>query len=110
MSGMLARLREFVEHDLLAAVGRDTELTVLGRQLVGPVRNLILHVHATVDVAWLAISHPCPLFAARVDENAKLIGIVAVSTYCSPSLVTPNRRHHVSHFSSGYPAPATRIA
>lgn len=50
MSGMLARLREFFEDDLLAAVGRNMELTVLGRQLVGPVRDLILHVHATVGM------------------------------------------------------------
>jgi LysR family nod box-dependent transcriptional activator len=48
MSGMLARLREFFEDDLLAAVGRNMELTVLGRQLEAPVRDLILHVHATV--------------------------------------------------------------
>jgi LysR family nod box-dependent transcriptional activator len=50
MSGMLARLREFFEDDLLASVGRNMELTVLGRQLVGPVRDLILHVHATVGM------------------------------------------------------------
>lgn len=50
MSGMLSRLREFFEDDLLAAVGRNMELTVLGRQLVGPVRDLILHVHATVGI------------------------------------------------------------
>ncbi|QBE62098.1 LysR family transcriptional regulator [Pseudoduganella lutea] len=50
MSGMLSRLREFFEDDLLAAVGRNMELTVLGRQLVGPVRDLILHVHATVGM------------------------------------------------------------
>lgn len=50
MSGMLARLREFFEDDLLAAVGRNMELTVLGRQLVGQVRDLILHIHATVGM------------------------------------------------------------
>jgi len=50
MSGMLARLREFFEDDLLAAVGRNMELTVLGRHLVGPVRDLILHIHATVGM------------------------------------------------------------
>jgi DNA-binding transcriptional LysR family regulator len=50
MSGMLARLREFFEDDLLAAVGRNMELTVLGRQLVGPVHDLILHIQATVGI------------------------------------------------------------
>jgi DNA-binding transcriptional LysR family regulator len=50
MSGMLARLREFFEDELLAAVGRNMELTVLGRQLVGPVRDLILQVQATVGI------------------------------------------------------------
>jgi LysR family nod box-dependent transcriptional activator len=50
MSGMLARLREFFEDDLLASVGRNMELTVLGQQLVGPVRDLILHIHTTVGM------------------------------------------------------------
>ena len=50
MSGMLARLREFFEDELLAAVGRNMELTVLGRQLMGPVRDLILQVQATVSI------------------------------------------------------------
>jgi DNA-binding transcriptional LysR family regulator len=50
MSGMLARLREFFEDDLLASVGRNMELTVLGRELEGPVRDLILHIHATVGM------------------------------------------------------------
>ena len=50
MSGMLARLREFFEDELLAAVGRNMEPTVLGRQLEAPVRDLILHIHATVGM------------------------------------------------------------
>jgi DNA-binding transcriptional LysR family regulator len=50
MSGMLARLREFFEDDLLASVGRNMEPTVLGRQLEGPVRDLILHIQATVGM------------------------------------------------------------
>lgn len=50
MSGMLARLREFFEDDILAAVGRNMEPTVLGRQLEGPVRDLILHIQATVGM------------------------------------------------------------
>ena len=43
-----ARRRQI--NETLAAVGRNMELTVLGRQLVGPVRDLILHVHATVGM------------------------------------------------------------
>lgn len=50
MSGMLARLREFFEDELLAAVGRNMEPTVLGRQLEAPVRDLILHIQATVGM------------------------------------------------------------
>ncbi len=50
MSGMLARLRDFFEDDLLAAVGRNMELTVLGRQLEAPLRDLILHIQATVSM------------------------------------------------------------
>ena len=50
MSGMLARLREFFEDDLLGAVGRNMELTALGRKMEGPLRELLLHIHTTVGI------------------------------------------------------------
>jgi LysR family nod box-dependent transcriptional activator len=50
MSGMLARLREFFEDDLLGSVGRNMELTALGRKMEGPLRELLLHIHTTVGI------------------------------------------------------------
>lgn len=50
MSGMLARLREFFEDELLGAVGRHMELTALGRKMEGPLRELLLHIQSTVDM------------------------------------------------------------
>jgi LysR family nod box-dependent transcriptional activator len=50
ISGMLARLREYFEDPLLAPVGRQMELTPLGRELAEPVRNLLLQVQSTVAI------------------------------------------------------------
>jgi LysR family nod box-dependent transcriptional activator len=50
ISGMLARLRVYFEDDLLVQVGRQMELTPLGRDLADPVRQLLLQIHATVGI------------------------------------------------------------
>ena len=50
ISGMLARLRIFFEDDLLVQVGRQMELTPLGRELADPVRQLLLQIQATVTL------------------------------------------------------------
>lgn len=50
ISGMLARLRVFFEDDLLVQVGRQMELTPLGRELADPVRQLLLQIQATVTL------------------------------------------------------------
>jgi DNA-binding transcriptional LysR family regulator len=50
ISGMLARLREYFEDELLVPVGRHMELTPLGRDLANPVRELLLQIQATVAI------------------------------------------------------------
>lgn len=50
ISGMLARLRVYFEDDLLVQVGRQMELTPLGRELADPVRQLLLQIQATVTL------------------------------------------------------------
>lgn len=50
VSGMLARLRVFFEDDLLVQTGRQLELTPLGRELVDPVRELLMHIQATLSI------------------------------------------------------------
>lgn len=50
LSGMLARLRDFFEDELLRPVGRNLEWTPLGARLAEPVRDLILQIQATVAI------------------------------------------------------------
>lgn len=48
MSGMLARLREYFDDQLIVPVGRRMELTPLGEQLVEKVNDLMLRLDATL--------------------------------------------------------------
>ena len=48
MSGGLARLREFFQDELLVSMGRQMMLTPLARDLVQPVRDVLLQVQATI--------------------------------------------------------------
>ena len=50
MSGVLARLREHFDDRLLVPVGRTLQLTPRAETLVGPVRDIILKVDATLGV------------------------------------------------------------
>ncbi|MBS0452702.1 MAG: LysR family transcriptional regulator [Proteobacteria bacterium] len=50
MSGVLARLREYFEDQLLVPVGRSMQLTPRAESLIEPVRNIILQVDATLGV------------------------------------------------------------
>lgn len=50
VSGMLARLRVFFDDELLVQMGRQLELTPLGRTLEVPVRELLMHIHATLAI------------------------------------------------------------
>lgn len=50
ISGMLAKLREYFDDELLVPVGRNLELTPLARELVQPVRDLLLQVQTIVAI------------------------------------------------------------
>src|SRR5215470_9188357 len=48
MSGALARLRRAFDDDLLVPIGRRMDLTPLGRELVQPVRDILLQIRNTM--------------------------------------------------------------
>ncbi|MBB3004678.1 DNA-binding transcriptional LysR family regulator [Paraburkholderia tropica] len=50
ISGMLAKLREYFDDELLVPVGRNLELTPRARELVQPVRDLLLQVQTIVAI------------------------------------------------------------
>ncbi|AOJ06817.1 LysR family transcriptional regulator [Burkholderia mayonis] len=50
ISGMLGRLREYFDDDLLVSVGRNLELTPLARELAQPVREVLLQVQTVVSI------------------------------------------------------------
>ncbi|WP_322047964.1 LysR family transcriptional regulator [Paraburkholderia sp. J67] len=50
ISGMLAKLREYFDDELLVPVGRNLELTPLALELVQPVRDLLLQVQTIVAI------------------------------------------------------------
>lgn len=50
ISGMLGKLREYFDDELLAPVGRNLELTPLAAELVQPVRDLLLQVQTIVAI------------------------------------------------------------
>jgi len=49
MSGALRRLRRFFDDELLVRVGRDLELTAVGRDLVEPVQEILLLIQRAID-------------------------------------------------------------
>jgi LysR family nod box-dependent transcriptional activator len=50
ISGMLARLREYFDDELLVQVGRTLELTPLAQELAVPVRNVLLQIQTVVSL------------------------------------------------------------
>jgi DNA-binding transcriptional LysR family regulator len=48
-SGVLARLREYFDDDLLTQVGRNMVRTPLAESLVDPVRSVLLQIQATIE-------------------------------------------------------------
>lgn len=78
ISGMLARLRVYFEDDLLVQVGRQMELTPLGRDLADPVRQLILQIQATVAIR--------PALSIASERRHFRI---TVSDYAVPILIAP---------------------
>jgi LysR family transcriptional regulator, nod-box dependent transcriptional activator len=49
-SGVLARLREFFEDELLVQVGRNMMRTALAESLVEPVRNILMQIESTIEI------------------------------------------------------------
>lgn len=49
-SGVLSRLRDYFEDELLVQVGRNMVLTPLAEGLAEPVRNVMLQIRATVEI------------------------------------------------------------
>lgn len=78
IAGMLARLRLYFEDDLLVQVGRQMELTPLGRDLADPVRQLLLQIQATVSIR--------PTLAIATERRHFRI---TVSDYAIPILMAP---------------------
>jgi LysR family nod box-dependent transcriptional activator len=50
MSGMLSRLRDYFEDELMTQVGRGMQRTPLGDELAGPVRELLMQVDSTIGL------------------------------------------------------------
>lgn len=48
-SGVLARLREYFEDELLVQVGRNMVMTPLAASLEGPVRSVLLQIQSTIE-------------------------------------------------------------
>jgi DNA-binding transcriptional LysR family regulator len=48
-SGVLSRLREYFEDELLVQVGRNMVLTPLAESLCDPVRNVLLQIQSTIE-------------------------------------------------------------
>lgn len=48
-SGVLARLREYFEDELLTQVGRNMALTPLAESLADPVRSVLLQIQSTIE-------------------------------------------------------------
>ncbi len=98
MSAALQKLREFFEDPLLVRVGRDLQLTPRGLSLVGPVREALLQVQATLGTQ--------PTFDPRtVQRTFTLIVSADALLRVMPTVLqrlsreAPGIRCHIEHFS-----------
>lgn len=78
MSGMLARLRDYFEDELMVQVGRGMQRTPLGDELAGPVRELLMQVDSTI-----ALRHEF------VPQEAQRHFRIAASDYSVSVLLAP---------------------
>lgn len=85
-SGVLARLREYFEDDLLVQVGRTMMLTPVAANLELPVRELLLHIQRTVELR--------PAFDPATSERH--FRIVSSDFPATVLLAELSRRLHVS--------------
>jgi DNA-binding transcriptional LysR family regulator len=98
MSAALQKLREYFEDPLLVRVGRDMQLTPRGLSLVGPVRDALLQIQATLGTQ--------PSFDPRtVQRTFTLIVSADALLRVMPTVFrrlaqeAPGIRCHVEHFS-----------
>jgi DNA-binding transcriptional LysR family regulator len=98
MSAALQKLREFFDDQLLVRVGRDMQLTPRGLSLVGPVREALLQVQATLGTQ--------PTFDPRtVQRTFTLIVSADALLRVMPAVLqrlsreAPGIRCHIEHFS-----------
>jgi LysR family transcriptional regulator, nod-box dependent transcriptional activator len=98
MSAALQKLRDYFDDPLLVRVGRDLQLTPRGLSLVGPVREALLQIQATIG------SQPTfdprtvqRTFTLIVSADALLRVMPAVFQRLSSE--APGIRCHVEHFS-----------
>lgn len=78
MSGMLSRLRDYFEDELMVQVGRAMLRTPLGDELAGPVRELLMQVDSTI-----ALRHDF------VPQEAQRHFRIAASDYAVSVLLAP---------------------
>jgi DNA-binding transcriptional LysR family regulator len=97
-SAALQKLREYFEDPLLVRVGRDMQLTPRGLSLVGPVRDALLQIQATLGTQ--------PTFDPRtVQRTFTLILSADALLRVMPTVLrrlaqeAPGIRCHVEHFS-----------
>lgn len=81
MSGMLSRLRDYFQDELMVQVGRTMQRTPLGDELAGPVRELLLQVDTTI-----ALRHEF------VPQDAQRHVRIAASDYSVSVLLAPLMR------------------
>jgi LysR family transcriptional regulator, nod-box dependent transcriptional activator len=98
MSAALQKLREFFDDQLLVRIGRDMQLTPRGLSLVGPVREALLQVQATLGTQ--------PTFDPRtVQRTFTLIASADALLRVMPTVLqrlsrdAPGIRCHIEHFS-----------
>jgi LysR family nod box-dependent transcriptional activator len=98
MSAALQKLREYFEDQLLVRVGRDMQLTPRGLSLVGPVREALLQIQATLGTQ--ATFDPRTVqrtFTLIVSADA-LLRVMPV-VFQRLTREAPGIRCHVEHFS-----------
>jgi LysR family transcriptional regulator, nod-box dependent transcriptional activator len=98
MSAALQKLREFFDDPLLVRVGRDMQLTPRGLSLVGPVREALLQIQATLGTQ--PSFDPGTVqrtFTLIVSADALLRVMPAVFRRLAQE--APGIRCHVEHFS-----------
>ena len=98
MSAALQKLREFFDDQLLVRIGRDMQLTPRGLSLVGPVREALLQVQATLGTQ--PTFDPGTVqrtFTLIVSADALLR--VMPTVFQRLSREAPGIRCHIEHFS-----------